>query len=134
VIEQTGGGGHHAYYTSADDVPNVPNYGNGLEIKSEGALVIAAPSRHANGRRYEWLPGHAPWEIAVASLPDAIINDLRNRPRANTSSAHLAPQDQSLMREGRDVGLSREQVRALALKRYRKAIWKAREQGDLEGA
>jgi hypothetical protein len=85
VIEQTGGGGWHLFY-HADDLPSVDAYAMGVEVKGDGKLIIASPSWHKWRRRYEWLPGHAPWEIALAPLPDSIAEDIRSRTPAPTTS------------------------------------------------
>ena len=70
----------------ADDLRSLPTYAEGVEFKAEGAQVIASPSLHESGRRYGWLDGHAPWEIAVAPLPDHILEDVRNRAPARTAT------------------------------------------------
>lgn len=38
------------------------------DIKCEGGYIVAWPSVHGSGRRYDWLPGQAPWEIGVMSI------------------------------------------------------------------
>jgi Bifunctional DNA primase/polymerase, N-terminal len=88
-IEQTGGGGWHVY-CRADDLPSVDAYATGIKVKSEGKLVIASPSLHSSGRRYRWLDGHAPWEIALAPLPDAVVEALK-RPTRQEEHASSAP-------------------------------------------
>lgn len=59
-------------------------YPNGIEVKSEGALVISSPSLHASGRRYAWLDGLAPWEVEVAELPDSVVEGIRTHKSAPT--------------------------------------------------
>uniref|UniRef100_UPI00178161DF bifunctional DNA primase/polymerase n=1 Tax=Candidatus Frankia nodulisporulans TaxID=2060052 RepID=UPI00178161DF len=55
----TGSGGAHLYYRhpgvpllSAADV-----YGLGLDVRGDGGMVVAPPSRHPNGHRYAWVGG-----------------------------------------------------------------------------
>ncbi len=67
----TGGGGEHLIYDRQDK-----NYGNatrglppGIDIRGVGGYVIAAPSRHKSGRRYQYEYGYAPHEIAFAPIP-----------------------------------------------------------------
>ncbi|MDQ3254469.1 MAG: bifunctional DNA primase/polymerase, partial [Acidobacteriota bacterium] len=59
---RTGGGGYHLYFAhsgiqfknSASDI------GEGLDIKTTGGLVVAPPSLHVSGKRYEWVDTTAP--------------------------------------------------------------------------
>lgn len=80
-IEVTGGGGWHVYARWPFDgaVPNLPNYLTGCEVKGDGALVIAAPSVHMARSHYEWLDGHAPWEMEVADLPETVAREILER-------------------------------------------------------
>ncbi|THJ44737.1 bifunctional DNA primase/polymerase [Candidatus Frankia alpina] len=59
VTVVTGSGGAHLYYRhpgvpllSAADV-----YGPGLDVRGDGGLVVAPPSRHPCGHRYAWVGG-----------------------------------------------------------------------------
>lgn len=55
----TGSGGEHWYLKSdGERVPNsVELVGPGLDIRGEGGYVLAPPSLHKSGRRYEWDSG-----------------------------------------------------------------------------
>lgn len=55
----TGSGGEHWYMLSdGQPVPNsVELVGPGLDVRGEGGYVIAPPSLHESGRRYEWDTG-----------------------------------------------------------------------------
>lgn len=48
----TGSGGRHLYYGGARSSGN--NIRSGLDVKSLGGYVLAPPSLHFSGRRYEW--------------------------------------------------------------------------------
>jgi len=56
---RTGGGGTHYFFRHPRDriVPNrAPLSGfPGLDLKGDGGYVVAPPSRHVSGARYEWL-------------------------------------------------------------------------------
>ena len=43
--------------------------GNGFDIMADGAYVVAPPSIHPSGRKYEFEPGGAPSEISLAPAP-----------------------------------------------------------------
>jgi putative DNA primase/helicase len=47
-----------------------------LRFQSEGAQTVLPPSRHASGKRYEWVPGRAPWEHQLALAPEWLVKEL----------------------------------------------------------
>jgi hypothetical protein len=57
---RTGGGGLHLYL--AGELPARNGFRPGLDLKARGGYVIAPPSLHESGNRYEW--------IAVENLPE----------------------------------------------------------------
>ncbi len=68
---RTGGGGRHLYFSWPDSGLVTNSKGKlrmraGFDVRGEGGYVVAAPSLHASGRRYEWLD------------VDAEIDDLRS--------------------------------------------------------
>lgn len=70
---RTGGLGTHYYFAGA--LPTRPEIAPGLDLKGEGGYVVAPPSLHPSGRRYEWLveampPAPAPgWLQVLARHP-----------------------------------------------------------------
>jgi hypothetical protein len=71
VESLTGGGGRHLCYrhpgekvTSAAD-----RLGPGVDIKGDGGYIVAPPSLHASGRRYEWEVSSHPDDVIIADLP-----------------------------------------------------------------
>jgi hypothetical protein len=80
VIARTGGEqpGWHVYLRpSFEGLPSLGTYAEGVELKGNGSITVLPPSVHpATGNRYSWLPGHAPWEIAVATVPAQIAADV----------------------------------------------------------
>jgi hypothetical protein len=75
VESRTGGGGRHIWLTLPPAGAASAVLDPGLELKAEGATVVAPPSRHRSGRRYEWVPGRAPWELALAPAPQWLVPD-----------------------------------------------------------
>lgn len=53
---KTGGGWHYYFkYASSIAVPNsVGKLGDGIDVRADGGYVVAPPSLHANGNRYEF--------------------------------------------------------------------------------
>src|SRR5262249_24726224 len=50
----TGGGGKHLYLMCAEEQVRSRILAPGLELKADGACVVAPPSDHASGQQYEW--------------------------------------------------------------------------------
>ena len=70
VTSLTGGGGRHLYFAHPTHlVPSRP-LGAGVDLKAEGGVVVAPPSRHASGQEYRWEPGRGPAEHPLATMPD----------------------------------------------------------------
>jgi hypothetical protein len=84
VEVRTGGGGRHLYFKH----PGVPirndakkRLGPGLDVRGDGGFVVAAPSLHKSGRRYESIAGHGPGEVATATMPEWMLARLREPER-----------------------------------------------------
>ncbi|WP_207634478.1 bifunctional DNA primase/polymerase [Candidatus Frankia alpina] len=93
VTVVTGSGGAHLYYRhpgvpllSAADV-----YGPGLDVRGDGGLVVAPPSRHPCGHRYAWVGGARGlcWEALAEYLADWPVGQLAqlNRPAPPLTSS-----------------------------------------------
>jgi Bifunctional DNA primase/polymerase, N-terminal len=71
VLAFSGGGGQHYYLktpvctlTGGNDA-----LGPGIDVKADGGFIVAPPSRHVSGMRYEWEVSSRPGEVAVADPP-----------------------------------------------------------------
>ncbi|MBV8857889.1 MAG: bifunctional DNA primase/polymerase [Acidobacteria bacterium] len=66
----TGGGGSHIFFAhpgvSFKNSSSV--LGEGLDVKTDGGYVVAAPSLHASGKRYQWRTRRSP-----ASMPGWLL-------------------------------------------------------------
>lgn len=56
LTARTGGGGLHFYFAGPEDARTHLGFRAGLDLKAGGGYVVAPPSLHASGRRYEWQP------------------------------------------------------------------------------
>jgi hypothetical protein len=92
----TGGGGQHRLFRHPGG--HIPHeLAPGIDLKSDGGYIVAAPSLHKSGRRYRWESASIP---KVAELPDLPVwalealsrkPDLRQAPpRTKKPSANVA--------------------------------------------
>ena len=79
LTSRTGGGGWHVFFKG--DLPNSAGaLGAGIDMRGDGGYVVAPPSLHVSGRRYEWRS-----QAPIAPLPDWIAGELgKQRKRAAT--------------------------------------------------
>jgi hypothetical protein len=65
------GRGYHLYMQHPGfEVRNDVNANLKIDIRADGGYVVAPPSVHANGRKYEWLPGRSILDVRpLACLP-----------------------------------------------------------------
>ena len=64
---------------------------DGFELRVGPHQCLAPPSVHPEtGRAYAWLPGRAPWEVALAPLPETLIRYFAKE-RRNGSGPTVAP-------------------------------------------
>jgi predicted P-loop ATPase len=65
--------------------------GPGVDIKSDGGYVVAPPSLHASGDRYDWRPECNPGDTAPAPCPQWVLDRLQARkPRGQRPDSKLA--------------------------------------------
>ena len=62
----TGRGGYHLYYRGNGKIKNRAGIIDGVDIRGNGGYVVASPSIHKNGNRYEWEYSPDEFEIAKA--------------------------------------------------------------------
>jgi hypothetical protein len=75
---ETGSGGSHLYFTARGKVPcSAGRLGPGLDVRGDGGYVVAPPSVHPNGKRYEWyLP---PSEVPISPMPSWLTEQVDTR-------------------------------------------------------
>lgn len=64
-----GGGCHVMVLHPGRYVPTRRGLLPGMDVRGDGGFVVAHPSIHANGRRYEWDIDHHPEDVEVAPCP-----------------------------------------------------------------
>jgi len=84
---KTGGGGFH-YYFRESSPPKKSVLLSGVELQGEGSIVVAPPSRHKSGRRYEWAENLGLDETQMADLPNWVWEKLKTSPAENPALRH----------------------------------------------
>lgn len=77
TVEQiTGSGGKHFLFLSnpGAKVQSKVAIAPGLDLRADGGLIVAPPSLHACGNRYEWRPDRHPDNTSLAHLPSWLLN------------------------------------------------------------
>lgn len=78
----TGRGGRHLYfkYPEGHTVKNSASaIARGVDVRGDGGYVVAPPSVHKNGTKYEWEVSSYPNDTELATLPDKWVYLLENR-------------------------------------------------------
>ena len=84
VTSKTGGGGQHLVFK----YPQVrivsdsagKRLGPGVDVLSNGKIMVAPPSRHKSGDRYQWMKGKSFEDLKPAHLPDKWLDKLTDDP------------------------------------------------------
>jgi len=90
----TGGGGRHIHLKHpGGEVKNIPDgkLAPGVGLKADGGYVVAPPSLHYTGNRYQWELSSDPGEVPLADAPAwllALLAQLQDPP----APAAVAPQ------------------------------------------
>lgn len=78
-VSRTGSGGGHFFYEYPKDREHVPNAvgrengkPNGLDLRADGGYVVAPPTLHPSGERYQWIDTKRPRAIP-ADLLDRVL-------------------------------------------------------------
>lgn len=81
VETSTGGGGRHLYFHTFNGFrPSCATIAAGIDVKAEGGYVVAPPSLHPSGRRYEWV--RSPTDARIAECPAWLAELLQKRVEA----------------------------------------------------
>lgn len=73
----TGRGGNHLLYYSMQRVRNRTGVLPGVDVRGDGGYIVAPPSVHANGQRYQWSEGKIISEVLDSIVPaDQLVMQL----------------------------------------------------------
>ena len=72
----TGRGGYHLFYRSEFEVPSRIGWLTDVDIRADGAYIVAPPSIHPNGNAYEW--EQSPEEYSLVTTSDIDVEYVMN--------------------------------------------------------
>lgn len=105
VEVMTGGGGRHFYFRHPGvEIRNSANkLGAGIDVRGDGGYVLAPPSSHISGGRYEWEASSDPAEVQIADMPQWLVDLLKapaEKAGRDWAVFHGEPGQSSLICEG----------------------------------
>lgn len=72
--QRTGGGGRQILFRAPNGwAPPTFKTPIGIDIRGQGGFMVCPPSMHASGKRYEWAPGCAPYDMEPEFAPEWLI-------------------------------------------------------------
>ena len=88
----TGGGGSHYYFRVPDGLDIDPRnsaekLAPGVDVRANGGQVVAPPSKHKNGNRYEWVDGLPPHVEQLPVAPMWLL-DIFRAPKRTAAPMH----------------------------------------------
>ena len=88
----TGGDGRHFYFSITGPLKTNPEIAPGVELRGDKSNVVAPPSIHASGKRYEWV--RSPDDVELAELPAWLLSATTKKDQVTGSAGGLIPQGQ----------------------------------------
>ncbi|MBT9165309.1 MAG: Regulatory protein RepA [candidate division WS2 bacterium] len=73
--------GYHCFYRYRDGIKNFQKRDDlpGIDLRGDGGYVVAPPSIHPTGKRYEWVEGKGLDDLPLAELPEIILARPENK-------------------------------------------------------
>jgi hypothetical protein len=84
----TGSGGRHRLFAYEPGLTNAVKFAPGLDLRTDGGLIVVEPSLHASGKEYLWDPNAHPSEVAIPPAPRWLIAAIK---KAGAKGTGLAP-------------------------------------------
>ena len=89
----TGGGGRHLLfnYPKGEVIGNRVGMRPGIDIRASGGYIVAPPSLHRSGWRYEWEASSTPDEVGVVDCPRWLLAMVKGNPAAEVPTVEDKP-------------------------------------------
>jgi hypothetical protein len=77
LASRTGSGGYHAIYRYPTEGAVIGCSAGiirpGVDVRADGGYIVAPPSIHPNGTRYQWHQGYGPDDLPLIDAPDWLV-------------------------------------------------------------
>ena len=83
----TGRGGYHLFFKTSKQISNRAGILEGIDIRGEGGYIVAPPSTHQNGRKYEW--EYAPEDFILPEANEVVFQLLETGRKEHTEVFQL---------------------------------------------
>jgi len=138
VEQKTGGGGRHKLFKYPGvKVTSRVGLAPGLDIRADGAYIVAAPSVHESGDEYEWV--HSPIENSLAPMPSWLLELVNNNHQLSPSVEGAIPEGlrnttlTSLAGSMRRRGMTEEGIKAALLEENSQRCYPPLDKREVEG-
>ena len=102
ITATTGGGGKHYLFKYTEELclKNAVGFRDGLDIRTQGGMIVVSPSLHASGNRYKWDEGKSPVDIKAADMPEWLVTEIKKVGKAFTAKKRTEPQERKPISQG----------------------------------
>jgi P4 family phage/plasmid primase-like protien len=71
TIRSRTGGGRHLFFEYDEQIGTSQGkaFGQGIDVRADGGMVVMPPSLHASGKNYVWHEGRAPGTVLLSRIP-----------------------------------------------------------------
>lgn len=83
----TGNGQHQYFRYPGHQISNKVRFLPGVDIRGDGGYVVAPPSVHSSGRKYEWAEGYSLKDRDIADFPNQLIELLEPSEKSHAASS-----------------------------------------------
>src|SRR5215207_7800253 len=94
--QKTGGGGRQLLFRAPEGWQAPTNKTTqGVDVRGQGGFAMLPPSRHLEGREYEWEPGYAPWECDIVKAPEWLLEAVERLVEEFGGSSGVSPSERT---------------------------------------
>jgi len=105
LTSETGGGGLHVIYERPSDQGKIASRKDaippGVDCKADGGYIVAAPSLHMSGRRYQWRDENEQLQPVPAWLLAILCPQPKARPAPPRAAIHCEQPDDLILKRAR---------------------------------
>lgn len=104
---QTTGNGFHVAVRVPSGVRNLTSTLPGVDVKTAGGQIVAAPSKHFSGARYAWRPGYVLGQCPIAPVPSWLSLEAKATKKTPLTGMEWVKHVEGLRDGNRNEGLTK---------------------------